>query len=231
MISRLKEQGAPGRPVLAFAATRYASGNVLQLHEQCGLPGRGPDALFASQSERSWFGGQRVGRRLIDRREMAVRATADDAFAAVRRIGGATGWYAYDGLWQLRGWIDRLFGGPGLRRGRVHSDALRVGDTIDCWRVVEFEPNRKLRLEAEMRLPGRAWLEFEVSQRGQVARIRQTTVFEPSGFAGQLYGFVSHPLHQLVFSAMLKGMVRVVANSEPRLNRTAGIKRLSPGRG
>jgi len=191
---------------------RSAIARALENEDRAFAQTRWSDALSTSGADPASFGGIRVGPRLIDSREMAVRASAAETFAAVRRIGGPTGWYAYDWLWQLRGWIDLIAGGAGMRRGRAHFDELRVGDTIDCWRVVGLEPDRKLRLAAEMRLPGRAWLEFEVSQVGQVSRIRQTAVFEPSGVAGRLYWYGIYPLHALVFGGMLRGIVRAVAN-------------------
>jgi len=130
------------------------------------------------------------------------------AFAPIRRIGGETGWYFADGLWKLRGAIDLLIGGVGLRRGRRDPDQIRVGDTVDCWRVEQSEPNRRLRLQAEMRLPGRAWLEFEVEPKGEGSQIRQTAEFDPVGLAGLGYWYLIYPLHQIVFAGMLRGIVR-----------------------
>ncbi|HXV37191.1 MAG TPA: SDR family oxidoreductase [Myxococcota bacterium] len=175
---------------------------------------RWSDALSAAGVASQTFGGVRVGARLIDSREIAVRASAEQAFAAVRRIGGETGWYAHDTLWRVRGWIDLLLGGVGMRRGRAHPDRLRIGDTVDCWRVVALEPNRRLGLSAEMRLPGRAWLEFEIAERGGVARIRQTAMFEPTGVAGRLYWYGIYPLHALVFGGMLRGIARAAVDRE-----------------
>jgi len=197
---------------------RTAMARALENEDRAFAETRWSDAISASSTRQSSFGGVRIGPRLIDSREIAVRASGAEAFAAVRRIGGATGWYAFNWLWQLRGMIDLLIGGAGMRRGRAHFDQLRVGDTIDCWRVVGLEPNRKLRLAAEMRLPGRAWLEFEVSQHGHVSRIRQTAVFQPSGVAGLLYWYGIYPLHALVFSGMLNGIVRAAANNGPKWN-------------
>ncbi len=192
---------------------------------------RWSDARSAAASGRPPSRGTRVGRRLIDSREVAVRATAHELFAAVRRIGGQNGWYAYDWLWWLRGWIDLRLGGVGMRRGRAHPDELRVGDVLDCWRVVGIESGRRLRLAAEMRLPGQAWLEFEVSSRGGVSRIRQSVIFEPSGLAGVLYWYGVHPLHAMVFRGMLDGTVRSVTARRPGLRPVARIGGLSPDRG
>jgi uncharacterized protein YbjT (DUF2867 family) len=210
---------------------RTAIARALENEDRAFAETRWSDAISASSFRQSSFGGLRIGPRLVDSREIAVRASAADCFAAVRKIGGETGWYAYNGLWQLRGWIDLLFGGAGMRRGRAHFDQLRVGDTVDCWRVVGLESDRKLRLAAEMRLPGRAWLEFEVSKCGGVSRIRQTAVFEPSGVSGLLYWYGVYPLHGLVFSGMLKGIARAAANRDSKWNRVHCLNRLSPNRG
>ncbi len=207
---------------------RTAMARALENEDRAFAETRWSDAISASSSKQSSFGGVRIGPRLIDSREIAVRASAADTFAAVRRIGGQTGWYAYNWLWQLRGMIDLLIGGAGMRRGRAHFDQLRVGDTLDCWRVVGLEPDCKLRLAAEMRLPGRAWLEFEVSQHGDVSRIRQTAVFQPSGVAGLLYWYGIYPLHGLVFSGMLKGIVKAAVNNNSKAN--SGRKGSARGR-
>ncbi len=216
---------------VAPSGVRCAIARALENEDHAFAQTRWSDAISAYGSGTSSFGGVRVGPRLIDSREVAVRAGAAEAFAAVRRIGGETGWYAYNGLWRVRGWLDLLFGGAGMRRGRAHFDQLHVGDTVDCWRVIGLEPDRKLRLAAEMRLPGRAWLEFEVLHDGQVSRIRQTAVFEPSGVAGRLYWYGIYPLHALVFGGMLRGIARAVANVERNHDRTRGINPPSANRG
>jgi len=154
------------------------------------------------------FGGVRRGRRLADSRECELAVTPEEAFVPIRRIGGKVGWYAHDWLWQLRGFIDLLVGGVGLRRGRSDPEHLRVGDTVDWWRVETYEPASLLRLRAEMKLPGRAWIEFEVrpTERGSV--VRQTAVFDPSGLLGLLYWYGVYPLHVAVFRGMLAGIAR-----------------------
>ena len=102
------------------------------------------------------------GSRLIDSRTVTVDVDPTLAFRPIARIGGATGWYYANWLWGLRGFLDLLVGGVGIRRGRRDPNSVRVGDAVDWWRVEAYEPNRRLLLFAEMKLPGRAWLEFEV---------------------------------------------------------------------
>ena len=173
---------------------------------------RWSDAVSSAGLPRAW-GGVRIGARLFDVRSIAVAAPAAAAFAPIRRIGGRNGWYCLDWLWQLRGAIDLLAGGVGMRRGRRDPDALAVGDTLDCWRVEACDPDTRLRLAAEMKLPGRAWLEFEVEQRGAAqSTIRQTAVFDPAGLPGLAYWYGIYPLHARIFGGMLKGIARRVAN-------------------
>jgi len=128
------------------------------------------------------------------------------AFEPIRRIGGATGWYYADWLWHLRGAIDLLTGGVGLRRGRRDPEDLRVGDPVDCWRVDVLEPDHRLRLFAEMKLPGRAWLEFEVTGDCRGSTIHQIATFDPLGLLGRAYWYSVYPLHRLVFNGMLRGI-------------------------
>ncbi|MEX2189401.1 MAG: SDR family oxidoreductase [Bacteroidota bacterium] len=176
---------------------------------------RWSDALSSSGVVPSW-GGVRFGTRLVDSRTAHVAKEPATAFKLIERIGGDTGWYAWNWLWQLRGVLDLLVGGVGMRRGRPASESVRVGDTIDFWRVEAFEPNRLLRLAAEMKLPGRAWLEFEVSGDNSSTIIRQTAIFDPVGLNGLAYWYALYPLHQLVFSGMLQGIVDAVIRERKR---------------
>ncbi|MEO8084037.1 MAG: SDR family oxidoreductase [Ardenticatenales bacterium] len=168
---------------------------------------RWSDAVSSSGAQPTW-GGVRFGSRLVDSRTLLVAAPPAAAFAAVQRIGGDTGWYAWNGLWRLRGILDMLVGGVGMRRGRPSPTTLRVGDTVDFWRVEALEPGRLVRLIAEMKLPGRAWLEFEVTGSGASATIRQTAIFDPVGLFGRAYWYALYPVHQLVFGGMLRGIGR-----------------------
>lgn len=164
---------------------------------------RWSDALSSGAGIRTWA-GVRFGSRIVDTRSVLVPAPAAAAFRPIRRIGGRTGWYYADWLWRVRGLLDSLVGGVGLRRGRRDPEHLSLGDTLDFWRVDAYEPDRKLRLLAEMKLPGRAWLEFEVGAHGAGSVIRQTAIFEPVGLSGLLYWYALFPLHTLIFRGMLR---------------------------
>ena len=167
---------------------------------------RWSDALSSSGALPTW-GGVQFGSRLVDSRTLSLATTPDAVFAPVLRIGGKTGWYAWNWLWWLRGALDLLIGGVGMRRGRRSDTSLRVGDTIDFWRVETLEENL-LRLVAEIKLPGRAWLEFEVTGDGSSATIRQTATFDPVGLLGRAYWYALYPLHQVVLGGMLRGIAR-----------------------
>lgn len=173
---------------------------------------RWSDALSSSGQRRRAPGTDgrpvRLGRRRAHSRRTHVSVPPRVAFGAVRRIGGRVGWYAHNWLWRLRGFLDLLVGGVGVRRGRPDPEHLEVGDTLDWWRVEAIEPDRLLRLRAEMRLPGRAWLEFEVDPAGNGSVIRQTAIFDPMGLTGLAYWYGILPLHAAVFRGMLKGIAR-----------------------
>jgi len=175
---------------------------------------RWSDSLSSQGPSRQW-GGVKFGSRLVDSRSVRVAVPPRKAFRAVQRIGGDTGWYYADWLWRLRGFLDLLVGGAGLRRGRRHPCQLAPGDTVDCWRVEAFEPGRLLRLLAEMKLPGRAWLQFEVTGDESASVIRQTALFDPVGAVGLLYWYGFYPLHNLVFGGMLKGIARAARAERP----------------
>jgi uncharacterized protein YbjT (DUF2867 family) len=166
---------------------------------------RWSDALSAAGSTRTW-GGERFGSRLVDSRTLDVPLAPEQAFVPVRRIGGQTGWYYGNWLWTVRGWLDLLVGGVGMRRGRREPDNLRVGDSLDFWRVEAYEPEKLLRLRAEMILPGRAWLEFEVVPNSTGSTIRQTAIFDPHGVAGLAYWYGISPVHHFVFAGMLRNL-------------------------
>lgn len=150
----------------------------------------------------------RPGTRFVNSRTVNVAMPAALAFEPIQRIGGSTGWYAYNWLWWLRGSMDLTVGGVGVRRGRPMRGTLRVGDAVDFWRVEAFEPGKRLLLSAEMKLPGKAWLEFEVSGSGASSTIRQTATFDALGLRGKAYWYILYPAHTLVFAGMLRGIAR-----------------------
>jgi uncharacterized protein YbjT (DUF2867 family) len=194
----------PIRPV----GVREAIARALRNEDSSFAQTRWSDALSAAMNAPRHWGGTRLGNRLVDSRSAHVAASPAKVFAAVERIGGAAGWHYANWLWTLRGWLDLLMGGVGMRRGRRDPERLRVGETLDCWRVESIQPDQRLRLAAEMKLPGRAWLEFEVQPDGNGTRLRQTAMFDPLGLWGLAYWYGVWPLHQLVFAGMLRGLAQ-----------------------
>lgn len=158
----------------------------------------------SSLSSRTSWGGVRFGNRLVDSRHCELSVSREKAFAVIERIGGANGWYFADWLWRLRGFLDLLAGGVGMRRGRRDPEHVNVGDVIDCWRVEQYERGRMLRLAAEMKLPGRAWIVYEVNEAPGGCRITQTALFDPVGLWGITYWYLVWPFHQFIFSGMLR---------------------------
>ena len=172
------------------------------------------DALSSSGYAPSAWGGVKFGNRIVDSRTRKVNVPAQNAFIPIARIGGSTGWYYANFLWRLRGFIDLLVGGVGLRRGRKNPAMLHVGNPLDFWRVEVYEPDCRLKLAAEMKLPGRAWLEFEVNLLSEnTSEIRQTAIFDPIGLGGLLYWHLSYPLHHFIFAGMLCNIAKA-AESE-----------------
>jgi uncharacterized protein YbjT (DUF2867 family) len=165
------------------------------------------DVLAANEGAR--WGGTPISRRLVTSRVERVYASRSEVFGRVQRIGGTRGWYGTDWFWTLRGALDKLRGGNGMRRGRRDPHELRAGDAIDFWRVVRIQPDRRLLLTAEMKMPGRLWLDYEVTSEDRHTVIRQTTVFDPAGYAGLAYWYLLYPVHRAIFTAMLRGLARV----------------------
>jgi hypothetical protein len=133
-------------------------------------------------------------------------------FEAIESIGGDNGWFTYDWLWRLRGFIDILFAGPGLSRGRRDPDRLRVGDGLDFWKVVDLRPNKRLLLVSQMKVPGKAWLEFSI----QGSRLAVTAYFYPKGLWGRSYWLLTKPLHKLIFPDITKGIIGKAHRSKSR---------------
>jgi uncharacterized protein YbjT (DUF2867 family) len=128
----------------------------------------------------------------------------DKVFAAVESIGGDNGWFKYDWLWRLRGFMDIIFAGPGLSRGRRHPLKLRIGDGLDFWKVVDLKPNKRLLLVNQMKVPGKAWLEFSI----EGANLIQTAYYYPKGLWGRLYWYLTKPLHKLIFPDIAQGIIK-----------------------
>jgi uncharacterized protein YbjT (DUF2867 family) len=174
---------------------------------------RWSDALSAAPRQ-NW-GGVTFGQRAVASRTVRVAASPQQTFAPIQRIGGKTGWYYANGFWRLRGLLDNVVGGVGLRRGRRDPVRLSVGDTLDFWRVEAFEQDRLLRLSSEMKSPGRIWLQFEVDGNQAETTLRQTAIFDPHGLAGRVYWYSLYPVHHLIFEGMLSRIGRVAIASEP----------------
>jgi hypothetical protein len=161
-----------------------------------------------------WAGGT----VFVDERTVDVDATPEQTYRAVCRVGGGHGYYAADWLWRLRGAMDRLVGGPGLRRGRRDPETVTFGDALDFWRVTAAEPGRRLELRAEMKLPGEALLSFSITPMpGGRCRLTQAARFKPRGLSGLAYWCGALPFHAVVFSGMLDG-IRHHAEGGPHPN-------------
>jgi uncharacterized protein YbjT (DUF2867 family) len=174
---------------------------------------RWSDALSAYEG-RNW-GGVTLGQRAVVSRRVRVAASPAQTFAPIQRIGGETGWYYANGFWRLRGLLDKLVGGVGLRRGRRDPVRLAVGDTLDFWRVEAFEQDRLLRLGAEMRTPGRIWLQFEVAGDHAGTILCLTAIFDPDGLAGLAYWNALYPIHHVIFEGMLRRIAEAASRATP----------------
>lgn len=144
---------------------------------------------------------------IIERRQKLVKTTPENIFASFTHLGGETGWLYMSWAWRIRGGMDRLVGGVGLRRGRRHPSEVRVGDAIDFWRAEAIETPSLLRLRAEMKVPGRAWLQFEsLPDSDDQSLLIQTAFFAPKGLFGFLYWYILYPIHSLIFSGMINAI-------------------------
>jgi len=151
----------------------------------------------------------RVGNRLVDIHQINVDKPIENVFNVIERIGGKNGWYGYDFLWSIRGFLDLLVGGVGVRRGRRDPNHLVAGDVLDFWRVESIERPSRLYLKAEMKVPGRAWLEFSLTSSGSGTQIKQMAIFDPAGLWGIIYWYLMYPFHQLIFKGMLKKIAKL----------------------
>lgn len=200
------------RAAAAFGPPRRSVREAIRLALGRSLTGDVPTSFSTADlrvfrayvTDPAWAGGT----VLRDVRTRQVAATPDQVFAAFCRIGGSTGWYAGEWLWRIRGLIDVVIGGPGLRRGRRDPQHLRAGDFVDFWRVEDVVVDTSLRLRAEMLLPGEAWLEWRVESVDGQSRLTQTASFKPKGLLGRLYWYAVAPFHVFVFPGLIRGIAR-----------------------
>ncbi|MFE4990975.1 SDR family oxidoreductase [Streptomyces mirabilis] len=203
----------PGRPfgfdeAVSLALQRVRDAQVTTRWSSASVPGAPSDPL---PTDPDWAGGSLY----TDQRERSVDAPPAALWRVIEGIGGENGWYSFPPAWALRGRLDRLVGGVGLRRGRRDAARLRVGDSLDFWRVEEIEPGRLLRLRAEMRLPGLAWLEMYAeagAERG--SRYRQRALFHPHGLLGHAYWWSISPFHAVVFGGMARNIAKAAAEAD-----------------
>ncbi|GHG61580.1 SDR family oxidoreductase [Streptomyces griseocarneus] len=187
---------------LRLAQQRVRDAQVVTRWSSAAVPGAPSDPL---PTDPDWAGGSLYA----DHREGTVDAPPERLWRVIEGIGGENGWYSFPLAWAARGWLDRLVGGVGLRRGRRDAHRLRVGDSLDFWRVEEIEPGRLLRLRAEMRLPGLAWLEMSVDRDPDGrTRYRQRALFHPHGLLGHAYWWSVSPFHAVVFGGMAKNITQ-----------------------
>jgi hypothetical protein len=204
-------EGVPGRLIpydeaLELALRRLRDDEVTTSWRDAAVGNRPAEP---SPADPEWTGGT----VLSDVRTVVTSASAADVFEAVSGVGGDRGWPAHGWAWRLRGLFDRVVGGVGLRRGRRDPGRLRVGDALDFWRVEALQAPGAgevglLRLAAEMRLPGRAWLEWRMRETGEGIELRQRALFAPRGLAGRLYWWALIPFHRLVFGGMVTELAR-----------------------
>jgi uncharacterized protein YbjT (DUF2867 family) len=198
LADRLGIKLIPYRQAVELALERIEQGNVISGWK---------DSFASSGTTSSFFNSLNIPTHgcFIDRRRRNIAGQAETVWSRVWKIGGDTGWYYGNWLWQLRGLLDKLCGGVGLNRGRTHANDIEVGDALDFWRVlVADKENQRLVLFAEMRLPGEAWLEFKVAGNQLV----QTATFRPRGVLGRLYWYSVLPLHHFIFNGMINALTQ-----------------------
>ncbi|MET7300136.1 SDR family oxidoreductase [Embleya sp. NPDC005575] len=191
---------------LELALKRIRDADVATRWSSAAVPGAPSDPL---PTDPDWAGGSLYE----DVREAEPAASPVAVWRVIEGIGGENGWHSWPLAWSVRGALDRIAGGVGLRRGRRDPHHLRVGDSLDFWRVEEVVPGELLRLRAEMRLPGLAWLEFAISSEGGRTHYRQRALFHPRGLLGHVYWWAVFPFHGIVFGGMRKGIARAAERS------------------
>jgi uncharacterized protein YbjT (DUF2867 family)/uncharacterized protein YndB with AHSA1/START domain len=175
------------------------------------------DALVVTQGDTRPYTFTTSEGMMLERRNLILDLPPNQVFRAYTGLGGERGWLYLNWTWRFRGWIDKLVGGVGLRRGRRNPDDIRVGESLDFWRVEAVEPDHLIRLRAEMKVPGKAWLEFQsIKQSDGKTLLTQTAYFAPRGLAGFLYWYILYPIHGFIFS----GLIRKVAERAEKINHT-----------
>jgi len=163
------------------------------------------DALVTSAGDLQPYKLTQQEGMMIERRQLVVDLTPESVFRAYTGLGGDRGWLYMNWSWVIRGWADKLVGGVGLRRGRRHPDDIRVGESLDFWRVEAVNPNHSLLLRAEMKVPGKAWLKFEsLPLESDKTLLTQTAYFAPKGLFGFLYWYSLYPIHSFIFSGLIR---------------------------
>jgi uncharacterized protein YbjT (DUF2867 family) len=186
---------------------------------------RWSDAASSAGEVKTWA-GVRFGNRLADTRTVRIPVSPSKVFTVLSQIGGKHGWFYANRLWRLRGWLDLLVGGVGMRRGRSNSRRLRVGDVVDCWRVESVAENRTVLLTSEMKMPGRAWLRFDIQESDGQTELQQTALFDPVGLLGLAYWHFLWFVHQFVFAGMIRGVARAsVGSTRGKIRMTQAIWR------
>lgn len=194
------------RTAAPLSGYREAVTRALQRSQELDVPTRWSGVAswpaLPYPTDPDWAGGTEY----TDVQEVEAEASLDDLWWAVSRLGGNVGYYTMNWAWRVRGVIDSIVGGVGLRRGRRHPVELRNGESVDFWRVIEVESGGTLQLYAEMKLPGAAWLVFEVSPNGSGSRLIQTALFRPRGLWGRVYWWAMFPFHVFIFGRMAQAI-------------------------
>jgi hypothetical protein len=191
---------------LRLALKRVREATVETRWSSASWPGAPSDPM---PTDPDWAGGSLY----VDERRERVHASAEDLWRVIESIGGENGWYSFPLAWAVRGFLDRVVGGVGLRRGRRDPRRLRVGEALDWWRVEEVDRGHLLRLRAEMRVPGAAWLELRVEREGSEVYYRQRAVYAPRGLLAHLYWWAVAPFHGFVFGGMRRNISSAAARA------------------
>lgn len=213
----------PAKSAVELALQRSAELQVSTRWSDANLPGRSPADPLPTDPD--WAGGS----LLCDTQHSTSSASPAALYATVASIGGDRGWHVTPLLWSLRGIADKLIGGVGMRRGRRHPDDLRVGDAVDFWRVEAVEPDALVRLRAEMKLPGEAWLEWHIEPNGDGSLLDQRAIFYPRGLVGRLYWYGFIPFHVLIFARMADRIATSAAERTVATATTAQVSETATG--